>query len=228
MGTTIASKGVSTFFAKTFGWMFAALMISMVACLWFMNTPTLLHELYYKGADGKGVVTVLGWATIFAPIFFAMIMVFAFERLSKTVLILLFIIYAFIDGVSFSFILSQYTAGSLLSCFLSTAGMFGIFALYGYLTKKDLSSLYSILYMCLIGIFVSLIVNLFLQSNLLDYIISFIGVLVFSGLTAYDVQKIKEFEENDDKTAIMGAFTLYLDFVNMFLFLLRFLGVSKD
>lgn len=82
--------------------------------------------------------------------------------------------------------------------------------------------------MALIGILISLIINLFLQSVMLDYIISIIGVLVFSGLTAYDVQKIKEFEGDDDKTAIMGAFTLYLDFVNLFLFLLRFLGVRKD
>ena len=132
--------------------------------------------------------------------------------------------------MSLSFILIVYTAASVYKTFAITAGMFGIMAVTGYTTKTDLTKFGSIMFMGLIGIIIAMVANFFLKSSMLEYIISVIGVLVFTGLTAYDVQKLKRIGSqtldagNTRKLAIMGALTLYLDFINLFLFLLRLLG----
>jgi hypothetical protein len=133
-------------------------------------------------------------------------------------------------GMSLSFVLLIYTAASVYMTFAITAGMFGIMAVTGYTTKTDLTKFGSIMMMGLVGIIIAMVVNMFLHSSTLEYIISIIGVLVFTGLTAYDVQKLKRIgttemdQVNMRKMSIMGALTLYLDFINLFLFLLRFLG----
>lgn len=136
--------------------------------------------------------------------------------------------------MSLSFILLVYTQASIATTFAITAGMFGIMAVAGYTTKVDLSKFGSIMMMGLIGIIIAMLVNMIIGSEQLDYIISFIGVLVFTGLTAWDVQKIKRIgataemgSDSARKLTIMGALTLYLDFINLFLFLLRFLGNRK-
>ncbi len=147
----------------------------------------------------------------------------------------LFVLYSVLNGLTMAFIFLVYTASSIASTFLITAGTFGAMSFYGYTTKKDLTSWGNILFMAVIGLIIASIVNIFLKSSMFNFIISCIGVLVFTGLTAYDTQKIKEMNiigndgtEEDRKEAISGALCLYLDFINLFLFLLRLLGGRRD
>jgi len=145
---------------------------------------------------------------------------------------LLFIAFSLLMGMSLSFILLAYTAASVFKTFIVTAGMFGIMAVAGYTTKTDLTKFGSLLMMGLIGLILAMLVNFFMHSSSLEYIISILGVLIFTGLTAYDVQRLKRIgagagaysDDNTKKLSILGALTLYLDFINLFLFLLRFLG----
>jgi hypothetical protein len=155
-----------------------------------------------------------------------------FRKLSSAALVVLFMVFSILMGMSLSFIFLMYELGSIATTFAITAGMFGAMALLGYTTKTDLTKFGSILFMALIGIIIATVVNvLIFRSSTLDYVISLLGVLIFTGLTAYDVQKLKRIGGQADQTSettrkltIMGALTLYLDFINLFLFLLRFLG----
>ena len=156
------------------------------------------------------------------------------HRIAFSTATLLFIAYSILNGVTLSFIFMVYTASSIATTFFVTAGTFGVMALYGYVTKRDLTRIGNICIMALIGLIIASLVNLFLHNSMMDLIISGIGVLIFTGLTAYDSQKIKQLltgdiEVNDttQKIALMGAMTLYLDFINLFLYLLRFLGDRK-
>lgn len=219
-----------TFIANVFMLMFVALGVSALFAWQFSINTQLLS---YLGSHTTGL-TGLGMITMFAPIGFVLIMSFGYRRLSATALMALFLAYAMINGISFSFILSFYTPGSVLGCFLSASAMFGIMAFMGYTTHQDLTKFGRILTMGLIGIFVAMIINFFLHSSGLDYLISIIGVMVFTGLTAYDVQKLKrigegiEYEDvsvqDTKKISVLGALNLYLDFINIFLFLLSLFG----
>ena len=153
------------------------------------------------------------------------------QRMSSNMAIGLFLLYSVLNGLTLSVLLIAYTGASVSSTFFITAGMFGAMSVYGYTTKQDLSSWGNLLFMALIGIILASVVNIFLQSSGLYWVISYIGVLIFVGLTAYDTQKIKELaaqviaeSEEGRKVAILGALTLYLDFINMFIFMLRILG----
>jgi FtsH-binding integral membrane protein len=157
-----------------------------------------------------------------------------FNKFSATLITLFFAIFSVLMGMSLSFIFLIYTLGSIYLTFAIAAGMFGIMAVAGYTTKTDLTKFGSLMIMGLIGIIIASVVNYFMKSGTMDYIISFLGVLIFTGLTAYDVQKLKRIgsgsmygDENYKKLMIMGALTLYLDFINLFLFLLRFFGNRK-
>ena len=158
------------------------------------------------------------------------------SRLSGTAATGLFLLYSALNGVTLSFIFLLYTQASIASTFLVCAGMFGAMSLYGLTTKKDLTSMGSFLFMGLIGLIIASLVNIFLRSPAMNFVISGIGVLIFVGLTAYDAQKLSRMGEtmpSDDATAvrrgtILGALTLYLDFINLFLFLLRFMGSSRE
>lgn len=159
------------------------------------------------------------------------------EKIQASTASALFIGYSVMNGLTLSVIFLAYTGSSIASTFFITAGMFGAMAIYGLVTKRDLSGLGSFLFMGLIGIIIASIVNIFLQSSSVHWAISFLGVLIFTGLTAYDVQKIKRIgeegimaqgEEVVRKGAVMGALALYLDFINLFLMLLRFFGGSRD
>jgi uncharacterized protein len=159
------------------------------------------------------------------------------EKIQASTASALFIGYSVMNGLTLSVIFLAYTGSSIASTFFITAGMFGAMAIYGLVTKRDLSGLGSFLFMGLIGIIIASIVNIFLQSSSVHWAISFLGVLIFTGLTAYDVQKIKRIGEEgimaqgDEvvrKGAVMGALALYLDFINLFLMLLRFFGGSRD
>lgn len=153
------------------------------------------------------------------------------QRMSSNMAIGLFLLYSVLNGMTLSVLLIAYTGASVASTFFITAGMFGAMSVYGYTTKQDLSSWGNLLFMALIGLILASVVNIFLQSSGLNWLINYIGVLVFVGLTAYDTQKIKQLaaqviveSEEGRKVAILGALTLYLDFINMFIFMLRILG----
>jgi len=175
-------------------------------------------------------VSPLKWAVIFAPLVLVMLLSFGIQRLSLGAAQLAFWGYAALMGVSLGSLGLIYTAQSLTQVFLVTAATFGAVSLYGYTTKRDLTGFGTFLFMGLIGLIIAGIVNIFLQSSAMSFVLSAIGVLVFTGLTAYDTQKIKEMYLESDSTlvmgqkAIMGALSLYLDFINLFLSLLRLMG----
>ncbi|MCX6280967.1 MAG: Bax inhibitor-1/YccA family protein [Bacteroidetes bacterium] len=228
-----ADAGViaKTFMSQVFTWMTLAMIITAGTAWWFGSSDSLMT--YLKTETGG--LTGLGWFVTLAPIGFVLLMSFGFQKLSALSMSLLFIAFSVLMGMSLSFILQVYTQSSIVQTFFVTAGMFGIMAVAGYTTKTDLTKFGSILFMGLIGIILASLINFIMHSGTLDYIISILGVLIFTGLTAYDVQKLKrigagagEFgEENARKMSIFGALTLYLDFINLFLFLLRFLGNRK-
>lgn len=224
---TSSFSSSQSFLARVFMLMFIALGVSAFFAISFGNSPDLMATLMTRMPDKKISLTALGWVVMFAPLLFVFIMSLGYSSLSKTSLMLLFMLYAAINGISLSFIMLAYTTASLVGCFLSAAAMFGVMGAWGYITKKDLSSWGSILFTALIGIIISLFINMWLHSHIFNYIISIIGVIVFCALTAYDVQKLKSMAY-DDKSAIMGALELYLDFLNIFLFILRLFGASKD
>ena len=227
-------EGISisrTFVANVFLWMFLALAITAATSYFFASDPKLIGSLINPETGG---VNTLGWVVFLSPFGFVLLMSFGFSKLSSGILSLLFIAFAILMGMSLSFILLVYTASSITLTFIVTSGMFGLMAFVGYTTKTDLTKFGSIMFMGLIGIIIASVANFFMHSSSLDYIISFIGVLVFTGLTAYDVQKLKRIgsglqygAEPAKKLTIIGALNLYLDFINLFLFLLRFLGNRK-
>ncbi len=221
-----------TFMAKVFSWMFLALAVTAFTAYMFANTPSLLGLLVNMET---GSTSILGWVVMLAPFAFVLFMGIKFQSLSKNTMSLMFLIFSVLMGMSLSFVLLIYTAASVFSTFIVTSGTFGLMAVVGYTTKTDLTKFGSILMMGLVGIILASIVNFFMHSNTMEYIISILGVLIFTGLTAYDVQKLKRIGMatgqyqgvQTEKLAIMGALTLYLDFINLFLFLLRFLGDRK-
>jgi len=223
------------FMANVFLWMFLALGISaFFAFLFASNVQWLAYLVNFK----TGSLNLLGWIVMLAPLGFVMTMSFAFSRLSAPVITALFLLYSAVNGISFSFILLAYTAGSVTGCFISASLMFGIMAVMGYTTDKDLTGFGRILMMGLIGVLVAMLINFFLKSGTLDYIVSIIGVMVFTGLTAYDVQKLKRIGAGIEvqgtgaaetrKLSVIGALSLYLDFINIFLFLLRLFGGRRN
>lgn len=217
----------SVFFRKVYGWMTVGLVSSAAAAYGTASTPTLFtlligNQLFFFGLIIIELALVI-WMTGFV------------KKASAQTVANLFIIYSLINGVTLSVILLAFTATSITTTFIITAGMFGTMALYGYLTKKDISSWGSLLFMGLIGIILASLVNMFLGSNALSMTISVIGIGVFVGLTAYDTQKLKNIATSMDaesemgqKAAVYGALALYLDFINLFLMLLRFFGRNRD
>ena len=156
------------------------------------------------------------------------------QKMSQSTAIFVFLVYAVLNGLTMSVIFMIYTTASIASTFYITAGTFGVMSLYGYYTKNDLTKLGNLAMMGLVGIIIASIVNIFFQNDMMGWIITYLGVAIFVGLTAYDTQKLKEIGANGfrngesmEKTAIMGALTLYLDFINLFLFLLRIFGDRK-
>ena len=175
--------------------------------------------------------TSLIWVVLIAQIVLVIWLSARFTRMSMTTATLLFILYSAMMGVTMSTIFMVYTMSSIASVFFITAGMFLVMSLLGYFTRMDLTRLGSVLFMALIGVIIASIVNIFLKSEMLYWVVSYVAVVVFVGLTAYDTQKIKqmlaEYGEVDElgyKLALFGALTLYLDFINLFLYLLRIFG----
>lgn len=212
-------SGVQSFFRDVFMRMTAALVISGVTA----GLASMMPFLYTGG--------ILTWLIILSPLAFVLAMSFGSERFSVNTLILLFIGFAVAQGLSMGSIFLVYTGASIITAFLVSAGVFATFAIMGYTTKRDLTSMGSFLFVGLIGIIIASVVNIWLELPVLAQVINVLAVLIFVGLTAYDVQKLKEiyYSGNDDgKVRTLGALSLYLDFINIFIALLQLIGSKRD
>ncbi|MDY0075911.1 MAG: Bax inhibitor-1/YccA family protein [Bacteroidales bacterium] len=217
-----------TFLANVFSWMFLALAVTALISYTVAGNDGFMQLMFNMETGG---MSLMGWVIMLSPLGLVLWMSMGFNKMSAPTLTLVFLLYSILMGLSLSFIFLAYTSASIAKTFVITSGMFGLMALVGYTTKTDLSKFGSLMMMGLVGLIIASVVNFFFKSSTMEYIISFIGVLVFTGLTAYDVQKLKRIGasamtqgEGMRKITIMGALTLYLDFINLFLFLLRFFG----
>lgn len=212
---------------KVYLWMTLALMITGITAAGVANSPNILALIYSS--------QVVMWGIIIAEFGLVIYISARLEKLSLSTATTLFALYSILNGVMLSSIFLLYSTAIISKVFFITAGTFGVTALYGYATKKDLSSLGNILFMALIGLVIATVVNVFMKSAMFDLILSYIGVIIFVGLTAWDSQKIKHMmmvqqdaTESAQKLALIGALSLYLDFINLFLYLLRIFGRSND
>lgn len=212
---------------KVYVWMALALVITGITAFGIANNPSLAYTIVTN--------RLLFWGLVIAEFGLVVAISGAINRLSITTATLLFILYSVINGATLSVIFLAYTLTSIANVFFITAGTFGVMAFLGYTTKKDLTSLGRMMFIGLIGIIIATIVNLFLGSSMLNMIVSYVGVVIFVGLTAYDSQKIKymlyeadSMDEGAQKLALLGSLTLYLDFINLFLMLLKIFGGNKD
>ena len=211
------------FMVRVYNWMTAGLAITGFMAFYISGSETMMNIIF-----GNPIMPIV---LIVAQIGLVFWLASRVMQMSVSQATGVFMLYAGLTGVTFSAIFMTYTASSITSTFMVTAGTFGAMSLYGYTTKKDLTSWGSFLFMGLIGIIIASLVNMFMQSSMMHMIITYAGVLIFVGLTAYDTQKIKEMNilgnegtDEDTKEAIRGALTLYLDFINLFLMLLRLMG----
>lgn len=212
---------------KVYVWMTLALVITGFTAYYVANNETVLSAIYTN--------QILFWGLIIAELGLVIGLSAAINRLSLSVATLMFVLYSLINGATMSFIFLVYTTSSITNVFLITAGTFAVMAVFGYFTKTDLTSMGKILLMALIGVIIATIVNIFTKSEGLAVILNYVGVLVFVGLTAYDSQKIKQMllmapdaSESSQKIALLGALSLYLDFINLFIYLLRIFGSKRD
>lgn len=218
----MAAPLVGTVMRKTFGWMAMCLLITALTAMGFVNSG-----LFYHIASSGAM-----WLLIIAELVLVFVLSARINKMSVATATIMLIVYSALNGVTLSFIFVVYSLGSIAKTFFITTGMFGVMALVGATTKRDLSKLGSILFMALIGLIIASLVNIFLRSSGLDWIISIIGVVLFTALTAYDVQRVKRLAAESDfyddtqvgRLAVISALSLYLDFINLFLYLLRFFG----
>lgn len=212
---------------KVFVWMTLALAITGLTAYGVATSPTILSLIFSSKVTFFGLI-IAEFALVFA-------ISGAINRLSLSTATMLFILYSVINGATLSSIFFAFSVATIGKVFFITAGTFGAMALVGYTTKTDLTSMGKLLFMALLGIIIASVVNMFVASSGLDLILSYVGVLVFVGLTAYDTQKIKQMcqaapdaGESAQKLALIGALSLYLDFINLFLYLLRIFGNNRD
>jgi hypothetical protein len=225
-------EGLRTYMLKVYNLMtFGVALTGLVA--YFVSDMAISNG--QLTAFGAAIYTTpLKWVVMFAPLAMVFFLSFRITSMSVSGAQALFWVYAALVGASLSTIFLIYTGASIVQTFAVTAASFGALSLYGYTTKRDLSAMGSFMVMGLFGLIIASLVNFFLQSSALNFAISAIGVLVFAGLTAWDTQKIKEMYFDGDselvtgQKAVMGALTLYLDFINLFLFMLRFMGNSRN
>ena len=212
---------------KVFVWMTLALAITGLTAYGVATSPALLSLIFSSKVTFFGLI-IAEFALVFA-------ISGAINRLSLSTATLLFILYSVVNGATLSTIFFAFSVATIGKVFFITAGTFGAMALVGYTTKTDLPSMGKLLFMALLGIIIASVVNMFVASSGLDLILSYVGVLVFVGLTAYDTQKIKQMcqtapdaGESAQKLALIGALSLYIDFINLFLYLLRIFGNNKE
>lgn len=211
---------------KVYVWMTLALVVTALSAYYVATTPAALYAIFSS--------KFMFFGLLIAEIVVVMAMTALINKMSFMVAALMMAAYSVLNGVTMSFIFVVYEMASIATTFFVTAGTFAAMAIVGYTTKKDLTKMGGILLMALIGLIIASVVNWFLQSETMSYVVSGIGVLVFTGLTAFDSQKIKEMlvqcdtvNDGTQKLALLGSLTLYLDFVNLFLYLLRFMGNRK-
>lgn len=216
---------VNSFILSVYNWMAIGLGLTGVIAYYVAGSQTMLNIIFGN--------KIIFYGLIIAELGFVFYLSARIQKISSGAATSLFLIYAALNGATMASIFIMYTRSSIVSTFFICAATFGVCSLYGMVTKKDLTSIGNFMFMGLIGIIIASVVNFFLQSSVMSMIINYVGVLVFVGLTAYDTQKIKQMalsqpadldSQTVRKGAIMGALTLYLDFINMFLFLLRILG----
>ena len=223
MGSVAVDQGLRSHMLKVYNYMASGVLLTGIVALLFAQS----------GMAAQVLNTPLRWVLMFAPLAFVMVMSFGMNKLSTPALQALFWAFAAVMGLSMTSIFLVFSGESIARTFFVTAASFVALSLFGYTTKKDLTAMGSFLIMGVVGLFLASVVNIFLGSSTLQLVVSFLGVLIFAGLTAYDTQRIKsEYlhfagHESLGKLAIMGALSLYLDFVNMFQFLLSFMG-SRD
>ena len=215
------------FFKSVYSYMFAALSISGVIA-YYCGTRE-FFETYFLSSNGG--LSMLYYVVAFSPLVLVILISTSYRRFSLGTLIFMFMLYSALFGASISTIFLRYTGSEIASTFFISSGSFGLMAFLGYTTKTDLSKFGSLLYMALFGLLIAVVVNLFFHSQSFNYLISILGVFIFTGLTAYDMQNLKKISSDSsldadsrNKIALIGSLDLYLNFVNLFLFLLRLLG----
>jgi FtsH-binding integral membrane protein len=220
------SQNISVYLTKVYNWMAIALLITGLVAYFTADSEQLLQVIFGN--------RILFFGLIIAEVLLVGYIAARIQRLTTSTAISLFLLYSTLNGLTMAFIFMAYTSASISSTFIITAGTFGAMSLYGYFTKKDLTKIGNIAFMGLIGIIIASVVNIFMESSMMYWIITYIGVIIFVALTAYDTQKLKRIaaegfqnDESMEKSAILGALTLYLDFINLFLFLLRIFGDRK-
>jgi FtsH-binding integral membrane protein len=217
--------GLRSYMLSVYNYMASGVLLTGIVALLFARSDAAQAILFGPG--------ILKYVIMFAPLAFVMVLSFGINRLSTSTAQLLFWAFATVMGLSMASIFFVFTGASIAQTFFATAAAFMGLSLYGYTTKRDLSAFGTFLVMGVVGLLVAMLINMFVQSSAMQLVISFIGVLLFAGLTAYDTQRIKSLyfqvagSDMVGKTVIMGALSLYLDFVNMFTFLLQFMG-SRD
>ena len=225
--------GLREYMLRVYNYMASGLALTGIIAYFSANTPAILNMLYVAGPDGMVQPTGLAWIAMLSPFAFILALSFGINKMQASTAQAVFWAFAAVMGLSLANIFLVYTGASVTRVFFITAGTFAGMSLYGYTTKRDLTAMGSFLMMGLFGIIIAMVVNIFMQSSALHFVISVLGVLIFVGLTAYDTQKIKSVYEEADgaevmtKKAIMGALTLYLYFINLFLMLLRLFGERR-
>ena len=231
-GVATVDTGLRAHMLRVYNYMVGALALTGVVAWATANSP-LMNVLYRQVATQGGVAlqpTIVGWVVLLAPLALVFFLGFRIQQMSYSAAQATFWGYAALVGASLASIFVAYTGASIASTFFVTAATFGVMSLWGYTTGRDLTGFGSFLGMGVIGLIIAMLVNMFFQSPAVNFMVSALGVLIFTGLTAYDTQKIKNYYYAGDdgemagKKAIMGALSLYLDFLNIFLFLLRFMG----
>jgi FtsH-binding integral membrane protein len=221
--------GLRAYMLRVYNYMLLGLALTGAAA-WFTASTPAFARLFFEVTARGYTLSGLGWIVLFAPLALVFFLGFRIQQMSFGTAQAVFWVYAGLMGIGLTPVLMLYTGASVAQVFFITAATFGAMSLWGYTTQRDLSGFGSFLFMGLIGIIIASVVNIFLASSAMQWVISVLGVLIFTGLTAYDTQKIKEmYYVGDDgtvagKKALMGALSLYLDFVNLFLMLLRLMG----
>ena len=211
--------------SKVYLWMTLALVVTGMTAYYVASSPAILYAIVSN--------QIAFWGLFIGELVLVFVLSSRIMSLSFVTASLMFVIYSIMNGVFFSFILLAYTEQSIATTFLITAGTFGAMSLFGFVTKRDLSTMGRILFMLLIGLIIATVVNIFMKAEGMTLILNYAGVVIFVGLTAYDTQSIKQMlqehgdKEGAEKFALLGSLSLYLDFINLFIYLLRFFGESR-
>ena len=229
---TAYDDGLRKYFLKIYQLMCGALAITAISAFAVFSIPALTSLMFNMEMGYVTGMTPLGWLISFAPLGISLYFTIGYNRITYENAQILFWVFATLMGMSLSSLGFMYTGASIAKTFFICSSMFGGMSLYGYSTEKDLTSMSSFLYMGLIGLIIASLVNMLLQSPAVEFALSFVGVGIFTGLIAYDTQKLKALyyqgADTNSKIGIMAAFTLYLDFINLFIYLLRFFGVKRN